>query len=183
MNFIPNTPKQSKKVPYFDDISSEGGWQGHATEKGLERLKTEIRTAIERLEGTVVEFVRGEFEIDGVTREGFQILYFIKKADGGMVRGRIDIAALPAKSDYRIRASMERRKDQSLRMALYMLKMALDGTWFLQQLSPGYAALMPWMLTDNNKTVSQMWAESSVMNNLLPPGDAEFVEADVVEEN
>lgn len=64
-------------------------------------------------------------------------------------------------------------------MALYMLRQGLSGLWFLQQLSPGYAALMPWMLTsgkNGEKTITQLWSESQSFSNLLPPGNAEFVE-------
>jgi hypothetical protein len=60
-------------------------------------------------------------------------------------------------------------------MSLYMLRTALDGTWFLQQLSPGYAPLMPWMLVDGEHTITQLWQESSIMRNLLPPGETDFV--------
>jgi hypothetical protein len=72
----------------------------------------------------------------------------------------------------------EKNREQSLRMSLYMLHIALAGTWFLQQLSPGYAALMPWMLVDGNKTISQAWGESAIMQNLLPPPESDFVEAE-----
>ena len=72
------------------------------------------------------------------------------------------------------------KKEKALKMALYMLRISLDGMWFMQQLSPGYAPLMPWMIANQEgKTVSQLWAESSVMNNLLPPGESEFVEGEV----
>ena len=60
------------------------------------------------------------------------------------------------------------------------LRNALEGMWFMQQLSPGFAPLMPFMIADNQgRTVSQLWAESATMNRLLPPGDSEFIEADI----
>lgn len=181
-NFIPNQPNEAPKVPFFDDVTSEDGWQGHATSKSIETLKTEVTKAISRLGGVVSGFQRGVFNIDGKKREGFQIHYALSAPGGKYVPGRLDVASLPVRYNWRSRRSEDERKEQSLRMALYMLRNAIDGLWFLQQLSPGYAPLMPWMLTPEGKTVSQMWADSSVMNNLLPPGDSEFVEAEVVEQ-
>jgi len=32
------------------------------------------------------------------------------------------------------------------------------------------------MLVDGEKTVTQLWQESKVMQNLLPPGETDFVE-------
>jgi hypothetical protein len=65
-------------------------------------------------------------------------------------------------------------------MALYMIRKALEGTWFLQKLSPGYAPLMPWMLTAKGKTIIQVWSEQVFLENLLPSGE-EFVEGEIVE--
>jgi hypothetical protein len=67
-------------------------------------------------------------------------------------------------------------------MALYMLRDVFNGLWFLQQLSPGYAALMPFMIADEHgHTVSQLWAESAVMKRLLPPPGADFTDGEVIE--
>jgi len=78
------------------------------------------------------------------------------------------------------RQTMERRREQTLKMALFMIRDALDGQWFLQMLSPGYAALMPWMLAKGDKTVTELWSESATMKKLLPPKDSKF-EGEVVE--
>jgi hypothetical protein len=177
MNFIPETSKTSVEVPYYDDVTGEAGWQGHSTTKSIERLKSEIVESISRLGGMVTNFQRGKFEIETKTREGFRVHYMIETTDGRTIPGRIDIAALPVRTGNN-RTSMTIRLDKSLRMSLYMLRTALDGTWFLQQLSPGYAPLMPWMLADGEKTITQLWQESSVMQNLLPPGETDFVEGE-----
>lgn len=184
--FIPDTPKVEKEVPFFDDVTSDAGWQGHSTTKSIEALKSEVIASIGRLGGLVTGFVRGGFG----NRDGFRLTYAIEASTGQMIPGQIDIAALPVKpsvrSNYRTSSSksLETRKEKSLKMALYMLRMALDGTWFLQQLSPGYCALMPWMLMDDGKTVTEKWMESSVMGNLLPaPEDAESWIEGEIEEN
>jgi hypothetical protein len=182
MEFIPENQRRTPAdVPYFDDVTSEGGWQGHSTGKSLETLKSEVIAAIGRLGGLVVGFQRGTFLIGARKREGFQIHYAIEGPDGSMFRGRIDVAALPVRDTSRLRRSLHTRREKALKMALYMLRMALDGTWFLQQLSPGYAPLMPWMLAQDGKTVTQLWSESAMMNNLLPPGESDFVDGDFEE--
>jgi len=177
MNFIPDQPKsKTPDVPYFDNVSEKDGWQGQATGKSIDTLKNEITDAVRRLGGMVTGFQQGTFTISKQKRDGFQVHYIIEDPDGKMTRGRIDIAALPVKEDYRLQRSIKTRREQSLKMALYMLRVALNGTWFLQQLSPGYAALLPWMLADGQRTLTQAWSEKAMMGLLLPPGSSEFVE-------
>lgn len=179
MNFIPeHHSKTGLEVPYFDDVTGEGGWQGHSTTKSFETLKSEVMSSIGRLGGMVTGFQRGKFEIGNRSREGFRIQYVLETPDGTMIKGQIDVAALPIRpgQNYRSMQSETKRQEQSIKMALYMLRTALDGTWFLMQLSPGYAPLMPWMLGPGGKTITQLWSESAVMQNLLPPGENDFVE-------
>ena len=64
-------------------------------------------------------------------------------------------------------------------MALFMLREALNGMWLMQKIIPGYAALMPFMIAQEGKTLTQLWSENSVMSNLLPPGE-DFVEGEEV---
>ena len=168
--------KKAQKVPYFEDVSRDEGWQGYHTTKSIKTLQSEIGDAIGRLGGVVSGFQRGTFQIETQSREGFQVHYSIENPNGQLVPGRLDIAALPVRDRHN-----DQKRDKSLRMALYMLRNALDGMWFMQQLSPGYAALMPWMLADEGKTISQLWSESPVMSRLLPPGDGDFIEAEVEE--
>lgn len=176
MKFIPEMPKQAQDVPYFDDVTSADGWQGHTTKKTVNVLKSEIFVAVNRLGGLITGFQQGTFHIGDVERDGFRIFYGIDSLDDSVIPGRLDIAALPVKRDYKKARSLETRKLQSLKMALYMVRNAMDGAWFLQQLSPGYAPLMPWMLVDGKNTITQLWSESAAMGKLLPPGDAEFVD-------
>lgn len=182
MDFIPEQAKgEPAKVPYFDDVTAEAGWRGHTTGKSLDTLRSEIMTSISRLGGLVTGFQRGTFHIDDQKREGFRIHYVVEQSNGTMWRGRLDVAALPVKEDYSLRRSYDRRKEQSLKMALFMLREALDGTWFLQQLSPGYAPLLPWMLEQKSgKTFTQLWSESVFSTHLLPEPkeDGEVVEAE-----
>lgn len=168
--------KKAIAVPFYEDAKEKDGWQGQATTKNIIKLQDEIAQAINRLGGIVSGFQRGVFQIEDQKREGFQIHYHLKAPNGQLVPGRLDVAALPVRDKW-----SDVKKDKSLRMALYMVREGLQGMWLMQQLSPGYAALMPFMLTDENKTVSQLWSETPVMNRLLPPGDSEFIEAEVEE--
>lgn len=171
------TPDESKaiKVPYFEDATREEGWQGYRTTKSTQTLQGEISRTIGRLGGHVSGFRSGLFLIDKLERDGFQVDYFIQTPVGAVIPARLDIAALPVRARYN-----KERREKSICMALYMLRVGLEGMWFMQQLSPGYAPLMPWMLADGERTVSQMWAESSIMSNLLPPPQSEFVDAEII---
>jgi len=171
MNFIPEQSKNSQKVPYYEDVTSADGWQGHTTQKTVNALQSEISQSISRLGGLVTGFQKGTFQSEEGNRDGFRVHYAIEATDGRQVPGRIDIAALPIRR--------ESNREKSLKMALYMFHIALNGTWFLQQLSPGYSALVPFMLGQGDKTLSQMWTESPIMNNLLPPGEEEFIDGEV----
>ena len=171
--FIPQQ-QQAVSVPFFEDATSDDGWQGHTTTKSLNTLQSEIIKAMSRMGGLVATFQRVTFLIDGKERDGFRIHYSLDNPLGKIVPGRIDIAALPVKmksSTYDRRANQRRDelREKSLRMALYMFRDALNGLWFLQQLSPGYAALMPWMLVDRENTVTDKWLQSPIMQALFPP--------------
>lgn len=187
MNFIPDQPKSAQSVPYFEDVSAQDGWQGQTTQKSVETLKSEITSAVSRLGGMVVGFQKGTFRLDEKDRMGFRVHYTVEALDGKLIPGKIEIAALPVKESVRFRrggsTSKERRQEQSLKMSLFMFRDALNGLWFLQQLSPGYAPLMPFILGNKEgQTISQLWSESSVMSRLLPPGaDGDFIEGDVRE--
>lgn len=170
-NFIPEQ-KTAEQVPYFEEVSKSDGWQGQTTTKSIETLKSEIVQAISRLGGLITGFQRGYFQVGSAKREGFRVFYNLETETGEMVPGRIDVAALPCRNQVT-------NRDKALRMALYMLRDSFDGLWFLQQLSPGFAPLMPFMLAKGDMTISQLWSESSIMKNLLPPGESDF--ADVVD--
>ncbi len=93
-DFIPKQPTgEAQTVPFFDDVTSEGGWQGHSTGKSLETLKSEVMVSMNRLGGLVTALQRGFFQTGPVQREGFRIHYVVEQPGGAMLRGRLDIAA------------------------------------------------------------------------------------------
>jgi len=179
MTFIPKSDNKKVEIPYYDDVTSSGGWQGHATGKSIDTLKSEVFTVLGRLGAVVNRCQQGDFEIDGKARQGYRIFYAVESADGNVSLGRIDIAALPVKTDHKLRKSYESRKTKALKMVLYMLRQGLDGIWFLQRLSPGFSPLLPWMLV-HDKTISQLWIERENQDFLLDPGD-DFVEGEYTE--
>lgn len=174
MAFIPETVHEEKRVPYYEEARAADGWQGQTTNKSIRQLQSEITQAITRLGGMVTSFQKGSFESEQGNRDGYRVHYFVEADDGRHVPGRIDVAALPIDPKLGHRADRDAHRERSLKMALYMLRTALDGTWFLQQLSPGYAALVPFMIGPGKKTISELWAESQIMNRLLPPPDEGF---------
>ena len=178
MDFIPEKNENTKEVPYFDDVTSDAGWQGHSTTKSIETLKSEVSESLSRLGAIVLKTQMGTFSATNKARQGMRIDYMIE-APGKSVSGRIDIAALPVRISGGTMKTLEKRKSQSMKMALYMLRMALDGMWFLEQLSPGYAALLPWMLVDKNETFGQKWTNTMNFASLLPKNE-DFVDGIVV---
>lgn len=169
MDFVPDQ-SEAKKVPFFEDAKREDGWQGHTTTKTVERLRKELEKALLLLGGIVIGFQQGKFIVEGQERQGFQVHYAVS----GMP-ARLDIAALPVRDKWN-----SKKKEQSLKMSLYMLVYGLNGAWLMQQLVPGYNPLIPTMLTDGGKTISQMWSEKSSMKQLMPPQDTEFVDAEEI---
>lgn len=129
---------------------------------------------VSRLGGTVTRFVEGAYP--GTPRRvGFQVFYSIygNGGSGEVYAGRLDVAALPVRS--------KAKEEASICMMLYMLRDAMNGLWFLQQLSPGYSALMPFLLVNGgDKTVTQLWSQQSAIGKLLPPPGARFVEGEVI---
>jgi hypothetical protein len=187
MEFIPETPKMDIDIPYYDDVKAEAGWQGHGTSKSIETLKSEVQQALANLGGLVVGFQRGLYKEDNQIRAGIAIHYTIEATDGSMFPGRIDVAALPVRKPKRIpynkteREVMQSREEKSLKMALFNVRDALKSQFNLSMLSPGYAPLMPWMIAKGDKTIGQLWAESPMMKQLLPPSGSDFIEGEVKE--
>jgi hypothetical protein len=189
MKFIPDENGQDYDIPFFDQVSSKDGWKGQSTDKSVETLRAEISAEIGRMHGTMTGWLRGEYETEnGGRRPGIEIRYQVVTKDGNAYEGRIAIAALP----YEVsegRADSDRinrtRADKSLRMGLFNVRDALQSSRIMETLSPGYAALMPWLLVAGNDglTVSEMWAEHGMGQRALPvpDEDGDIVEGEIRE--
>jgi hypothetical protein len=175
MTFIPDQPTQQQAVPYFEDVTSAGGWVGHTTQKSIDKLITEISTALVRLGGSVTNVQSGNFQDDinpRRKRPGYIIRYNYATPDGRIIAGKIDVCGLP------LRSPTPQKEIQSRKMALYMLRDSLEGLWYMQQLSPGLVALMPFMLAEGDVTFSQKF----ILGLTLPaPVEDEYVDGEVDE--
>jgi hypothetical protein len=176
MKFIPDEGGQDYDVPLFDQVSAKDGWKGQSTDKSVETLRAEISAEIGRMHGTMTGWMRGEYEMpDGNRRPGIEIKYQVVTGEGQAFEGRIAIAALPYEfSEGRADSARinRTRADKSLRMGLYNVRDALQGSRIMETLSPGYAALMPWLLVGGEeKTVSELWAEQGMGQRALPVPD------------
>jgi len=184
MKFIPDDRANEIEIPYLDDTRADDGWQGHSTGESISALRAQISAEVGRLGGTVTRWIRGEYVISEQKRPGIQIGYSIVGQNGVGFEGRIDVAGLPwkppyggKKSDSRYKDAAENKKEKSLAMALYNVREALKAMRILQILSPGYSALVPWMLVgDSGKTIGEMWGTGSPA--LPAPGESgEIVDA------
>lgn len=176
------TQKQSAEVPFFEDITTSSGWEGMTTQKSFEKLTGEIREALGFLNAEVTAFMRGKFG----ERQGYRISFVIVSADGAERKGQIDVAALPVKPTVHYRrggyAGIEKRQEQSLKAALFNIRDILEGMYRMRFIQPGFDPMMAWTLTDNGKTVMQLWNERMQSDHLLPAGqEEEFIDGEVKE--
>jgi len=175
MKFLPdeNEP-EACDIPYFDELRAVDGWQGHATNKSYETLKSDVAVAMAKLDGVIHGIQRGIYEINGVERPGVVIHYSIESPDGQMAYGRLDIAAPPVKkpSIGKHSATYEKRlkskRDKSLRMALYNVVQIFKAQGILKQMNPSYIPLMPWLLADGDQTITEKFALAGMGNLALP---------------
>jgi len=185
MKFTPDTSDLQTEVPFLDEARAEDGWQGQGTKESIASLRSQISAEIGRLGGTVTRWMRGDYEIDGQKRPGVQLEYQITNGSGSAFVGRIDLAGLPWKDPYggnrshsSYKVAVESNKNKSLAMALYNVREALKAMRILQVLSPGYAALVPWMLVaETGKTIGEMWGIGN-KQLMAPSGSGEVVEAE-----
>lgn len=166
-NFKPTD--QEVKLPYFDDVKASDGWEGHATSKGIEKLKQEIQNNLALINCVFISCMSGNYG----DRYGFQI-HFAMKSNNGMTPGRLDIACLPLRKRLRNRTGKDPRIEGTQKMALYMTAKAIKGMYFLNVLSPAFVPFMSLMLTQSNQTLGQMWIQHGDLAPLLPEPNESF---------
>jgi hypothetical protein len=172
MNFIPDQPNKAEQAPYLEDVNSKGGWAGFSTTKSLETLTSEVTTALSRLGGIVSSIQSGQFVDDKARKRfGYVVSYYYQTPSGQQMAGKIEVSGLP------IRYYSAAKEKQVKRMVLFMLRDTLDGYWYMQQLSPGFMALMPFMLTETGVTFSQKFTQGLT----LPAPVDDIVDGDVTE--
>ncbi len=168
MEFIPDNESKIESVPFFEDVNQAAGWGGHTTRKGETELQSQIAAAIGRLGGMVSGWQRGTTYVNGQKRDAYRMFYTVQETNGNIIRGRMDVAALPVRTKVSSRGH-EVKKQQSLRMALFNLRDQLESAWRMKQLLPGYFPLLPFMLDEGrDKTFQELWVERHELGNLLP---------------
>jgi len=191
MNFIPDQDQAEIQIPYYEDAHSDDGWQGHATNESAESLRAQISAEIGRLGGTVTRWMKGIFHINEQERQGIQIAYQVVGLNGEVFQGRIDVAGLPFKLPYGgkkghggYKNAVESKKKKSLTMALYNVREALKAMRILRALSPGYAALIPWLLVgDSEKTIGEAFISGSGLPALSSGEDIVETTFKIIEES
>lgn len=165
--FTPDKPEAQVAIPYFEQARASDGWEGHASKKGADQLRDEMITSLNKLGAMITELKTGTFKIHHRERAGIVLVFIM-----GGTPGRISLAALPVRNG--------QNRIASIKMLYYITRNVFSGLWLLQQLAPGTAALLPFLLINGTQTLSEVWAERTTLGLLLPPGDAEFVEGEVV---
>lgn len=177
--------QEEKKIPFFDDVKSSDGWEGHTTSKSLDKLKSEIATNLSLIGCVYSGCMAGTYG----DRHGFQIHFSMKDGSGRMIPSRLDIACLPLNPKFRHRSrryrgsvSVDQRIEGTQKMALYMCAKAIKGMYFLNVLSPSFIPFMSLMLDAQNRTLGQVWIQSGRLATLMPPKDEPFetVEGQIV---
>jgi hypothetical protein len=173
MTFIPDQPDRQEEAPYFEDVTKQSGWAGFATTKSISTLISEVTVALGRLGGVLTDIQSGTF-LDEKTRKrpGYAISYFYKTYDGKQMVEKIEVEGLP------MRNPSANKEKQVRQMVLFLLRDTLEGYWYMQQLSPGFMALMPFMLTENGITFSQKFSQGL---SLPAPVDNDTVDGEITE--
>lgn len=149
--FVPDELHVPKlDVPYFEDQSDQK-IPGRGTEKSPEQLQTEVREMMTKLGAFRVIFTPGKFS-DNPVRYGYQMTFVI-----GDVPGRMDIAALPMRSE------APGKKNKALAQALYLVRNWLEGEFFSQVYRPGSIPLLPYMVGNDNRTVTEVMVSTGAI--------------------
>ena len=164
-SFIPDDMDvKEPSIPWFENATQETGVKGHRTRKGIEELKTEIKSAMSKLGGGVTTFLSGTYHTKP-KRYGYQITFAY-----GNREGRIEVASLPMKNE------TEGRRKQALKQALFTVRAMLEAQFNAGLLLPGSAPLVPYLLDDQGRTLAESLAETANIPLLSPPIHTQVVE-------
>lgn len=139
---------QQQDILYFEDANSSNS-QFHASHgrRDIPSAQEEVRRAISRLGGAIVQFIPVIFE--NPDRVGYLIEYVFR----GGAFGQYPIAGLP------IRSSTEKRHEAARIQALMVAAQMLDSAANAQRHMPLSNPLLLHLLADGQKTIAQMIAE------------------------
>jgi len=149
-NFIPDQMSvQTPQVPYFED-SKLHEVPGRGTEKSELQLQNEIRNLMVRLQAANVYFTVGKYYSgNGIPdRHGYLMTFTLNG-----IPGRMEIAALP------LRKETDARKRDALKQSLYLVRQWLEAEIMSVMYRPGAVPLVPYLIGQGDKTVTELLAE------------------------
>jgi hypothetical protein len=168
--FVPTDDDVVTDVPYIEDARSDFApyWSvltqsEKKIQDDLERAKREVTAEMAKLGGGIVGFQQGYFNVGKKKRHGYRILFFY---GGG--RGIIRIAGLPMKGE-----ETKRKTNSVLAQALFNVRDWLKAAVTNRIFSPGFNALVPFMLVDGHRTVTDYLIETGNLPQLNAPGEYE----------
>lgn len=154
MTFIPEQPQTVNiPIPYFEDATGRE-IPGRHTDKRVSDLQAEVKANLIKLGASQVFFQAGKFE----NRYGYRIEFYL-----GGIPGRIDCAGLPMRSE------TDKKKDRVLAQALFLIRDWLQGEYNALIYRPGALPLLPYLVGQGGKTVSEELAATQHLA-LLPMG-------------
>lgn len=168
--FVPTGDDSVTTVPYIEEARADFApyysvfkqSEGKIRDE-LDRAKQEVTAEMAKLGGAIVGFQQGYFNIGNKKRHGYRILFFY-----GGARGMIRVAGLP------IRGSETKRMVNSvLAQALFNVRDWLKAAVTNRIFSPGFNALVPFMLVDGHRTVTDYLIETGNLPQLNAPGEYE----------
>jgi hypothetical protein len=150
-NFVPEEDKMpALMVPFFED-QKDAKIPGRGTEKSPAELQAEVRELMTKLGAYSVMFKPGKFQ-DNPIRYGYQITFVLAGTPG-----RMDIAALPMKSE------AAGKKDRALAQSLYLVRNWLEAEVFSQIYRPGNVPLLPYLVGDGDLTINEAMVRSGTI--------------------
>ncbi len=162
MEFIPDAIEvQNVTAPYFDDQRENENIRipGYSVVKSHKYYKNEIITLLGKLGAGGVEFTLGTFPTIP-PRYGFLITFNLNG-----VKGKIEAIALP------IRKETRARKDRTLAQALYLIANMLQSEVYTVMIMPGSIPLVPYLIGNDGKTVTEALVESKQLPMLRAVSD------------
>lgn len=133
-------------ILYFEDANGSNS-QFHAVKRDIQSAQDDVRRAIGRLGGAIVQFIPVIFE--NPERKGYLIEYFFR----GGAFGQYPVAGLPIKSP------TPTREEKARKQALMVASHTLDAAANAQRHMPLSNPLLLHLLADGETTIAQMIAE------------------------
>jgi hypothetical protein len=173
--------KKHAQAPFFEDVNEADGYRGQGTEKSIDKLMSEVTSAVSNLGGYMVNVQRGKFiDEEGRERFGFVFVFTLAGPGGrGTVMAEIKVAAFP------LRKWTANKEERAKKMVLYILRDWLESMFNFQKATPTpVATLIPFMLDNTGETLSDAWISGRITPGLLLPGNSKIPDSgleDVVE--